>query len=59
MPILVFRHVPFEHLGLIAPVLDEKGVPWEYVDLWRDPDAAVALEGATGVISMGGADVGE
>jgi GMP synthase (glutamine-hydrolysing) len=54
MPILVFRHVPFEHLGLIAPVLDAKGLPWKYVDLFRDPDIPIALETATGVISMGG-----
>jgi GMP synthase-like glutamine amidotransferase len=54
MRVLVFRHVPFEHLGLIAPALEANGIQWEYVDLFRNPDAPFSLDSAAGVISMGG-----
>jgi GMP synthase-like glutamine amidotransferase len=54
MRVLVFRHVPFEHLGLIAPALEVNGIEWEYVDLFRAPDAPIPLDGAAGLISMGG-----
>jgi GMP synthase (glutamine-hydrolysing) len=33
--VLAFRHVPFEHLGLIAGALAANGVTCEYVDLYR------------------------
>lgn len=54
MFVLVFRHVEFEHLGLIASALDSADVSYEYVDLFRAPDARVALDSCDGVISMGG-----
>src|SRR5689334_11083504 len=54
MHVLVFRHVEFEHLGLIAPALESAGVSYEYVDLFESPDARVALDECNGVISMGG-----
>lgn len=54
MHIVVFRHVPFEHLGLIAPALTEAGIEFDYVDLAAAPDAAVDLAGAGGVVVMGG-----
>lgn len=54
MRVVVFRHVPFEGLGTFAPVLAERGISIEFVDLYRTdavlPDAA----GAAGLIFMGG-----
>jgi GMP synthase (glutamine-hydrolysing) len=46
--------VNFEHLGLIASALESAGASYEYVDLFRAPDARVALDSCDGVISMGG-----
>src|SRR3982750_2143424 len=54
MHVLVFRHVEFEHLGLIAPALESAGVSYEYVDLFQTPDVRVRLDSCDGVISMGG-----
>ena len=46
MRVLAFRHVPFEHLGLIAPALESRGVTFEYVDWFRDPRLALREEEA-------------
>ena len=54
MLVLAFRHVPFEHLGLIAPALESRGVTFEYVDWFRDPQLALREEEAGGFIFMGG-----
>ena len=54
MRVLAFRHVPFEHLGLIAPALEFRGLETECVDLFRDPEAPVDLEAASGLVFMGG-----
>ncbi len=54
MSILVFRHLPLEHLGLIAPVLVERGLALRYVDLFEDPDAPLHWRPASGLIVMGG-----
>jgi GMP synthase-like glutamine amidotransferase len=54
MRVLAFRHVPFEHLGLIAPALERHGVEFDYVDLFREPDAAIAVDSVQGLIFMGG-----
>ncbi len=53
MHVLVFRHVAFEGLGLIGNVLGERGIPFRYVDLFRDPDAEPASD-AAGYVFMGG-----
>ncbi|MGA3027858.1 MAG: gamma-glutamyl-gamma-aminobutyrate hydrolase family protein [Bryobacteraceae bacterium] len=52
-PITVVRHVPFEHLGRIAPALERAGFSYQYYDLFAgaappDPAASPAL------ILMGG-----
>jgi GMP synthase (glutamine-hydrolysing) len=52
--VLVFRHVPFEHLGLIAPALESRGIEYEYLDLFRDAGREIPLGSAAGLISMGG-----
>jgi GMP synthase (glutamine-hydrolysing) len=54
MPVLVFRHVPFEHLGRIAPALETAGIQFEYLDLCQNPEAKADIEGAAGLIVMGG-----
>lgn len=54
MRILAFRHVPFEHLGLIADSLEAQGVEWEYADLYQAPEQLPAAMRADGLIFMGG-----
>jgi len=54
MHVLVFRHVAFEGLGLIGAVLEERGISYEYVDLYRDPGAEPAFDSAHGYVFMGG-----
>jgi GMP synthase-like glutamine amidotransferase len=54
VPVLVFRHVPFEHLGWIADALGEHGLGWRYVDLHELPDADIALADVDALIFMGG-----
>jgi GMP synthase (glutamine-hydrolysing) len=50
MRVLVFRHVPSEHLGRIAESLESAGVAFEYVDLAAGPP----VESAAGLVFMGG-----
>ncbi len=54
MGVLVFRHVPFEHLGRIAPALESQGVSFQYVDLYAAPDLPIDVEDAEGLVIMGG-----
>ena len=54
MTVLVFRHVPFEDLGRIAPALERAGADVEHVDLFRDPGRAVDANQAAGLVFMGG-----
>jgi len=54
MRVLAFRHVPFEHLGLIAPALESRGIQIEYVDLYGGSPAAAELGRADGLVFMGG-----
>jgi len=35
MRVLAFRHVPFENLGLIAPMLAARGIDVDYADLYQ------------------------
>jgi GMP synthase (glutamine-hydrolysing) len=51
--VLAFRHVPFEHLGLMAGALAAHSITCEYVDLYRDcirPD----IREADALLFMGG-----
>jgi GMP synthase-like glutamine amidotransferase len=52
--VLVFRHVPFEHLGLIAGSLQRHVIEPVYVDLPKDPETPLSISAAAGVILMGG-----
>ncbi len=54
MYVLVFRHISMEHLGWIQPALDAAGIEARYVDRYFDPRSHGDLNGAAGLISMGG-----
>jgi GMP synthase (glutamine-hydrolysing) len=53
MRVLAFRHVPFEHLGLIADSLAERNIECRYVDLYAS-DGVPSAADAEGFIFMGG-----
>ena len=54
MRVLVVRHLPHEHLGLIEPELTRRGIGVDYADLYR-PDAAIPEPAIyDGLIFMGG-----
>jgi GMP synthase (glutamine-hydrolysing) len=52
--IFVFRHVPFEDLGLIRAPLEERGISIEYADLYRPAAPLPDVTRAAGLIFMGG-----
>lgn len=51
---LVFRHIPFEGLGLIEPALEARGVGVDYCDLYRDGASMPDVDAYAGLIFMGG-----
>lgn len=53
-PIPIFRHVPHETAGMLADVLSEAGLAYQYVDLFRDTPAAIDCDGVPGLIVLGG-----
>jgi GMP synthase-like glutamine amidotransferase len=54
MSVFVFRHVPFEHLGLIAPALESRCKATKYVDAFQEGTAAISDQDAEAFIFMGG-----
>ena len=52
--IYAFRHVAFEHLGLIAPALESRGLSVQYVDLFEGAPVPERIAEAAGLIFMGG-----
>lgn len=54
MKVLVFRHVPFEGPGHIAPLLEERGIGLEYADLYQGDAADPAIGDYAGLIFLGG-----
>ena len=54
MRVLAFRHVPFESLGLIEPVLRARGVEVEYADLYRTGAALPDIAAYDALIFLGG-----
>ncbi len=54
MRVLVFRHVPFEGLGLIETALHAGGVDFDYCDLYRPGASMPDSAGYDGLIFMGG-----
>lgn len=54
MRVLAFRHVPFEGLGLIEPVLKARGIHFDYCDLYLPGAVLPDANGYDGLIFMGG-----
>src|SRR5579872_2563242 len=54
MRVVAFRHVPFEGLGLIQPVLEQHGASVDFPDLFREGTSLPDVSTAAGVIIMGG-----
>lgn len=54
MRVLVFRHVPFEGLGLIEPPLEAAGARIEYADLYQPGSTPPETAAFDGLIFMGG-----
>jgi GMP synthase-like glutamine amidotransferase len=52
--VLAFRHVPFEGIGRIAPLLEERGIACDYADLYQEGAAAPDIAAYDGLIFMGG-----
>ena len=52
--VLVFRHVPFEGLGLIAPAIESRGFSYQYIDLYSGGAPLPDTRDAAGLIFMGG-----
>jgi GMP synthase-like glutamine amidotransferase len=54
MRVLAFRHVPFEGLGLIEPLLRSRDIEVEYADLYRPGATMPDIARYDGLIFMGG-----
>jgi GMP synthase-like glutamine amidotransferase len=54
MRVLAFRHVPFENLGLIAPVLARRHIDVDYADLYEAGTAVPDVAGYDALIFLGG-----
>jgi GMP synthase-like glutamine amidotransferase len=52
--VLAFRHIPFEGLGLIHALLEERGISVEYPDLYLPGAPVPDITQAAGLIFMGG-----
>ncbi len=52
--VLVFRHVPHEHLGIIADSLARQEIDYRYVDAFEPGVQYPALDSRQGLIVMGG-----
>jgi GMP synthase-like glutamine amidotransferase len=52
--VYAFRHVAFEHLGMIAPALESRGLAVHYVDMFEGAPAPARIAEAAGLIFMGG-----
>jgi GMP synthase (glutamine-hydrolysing) len=54
MRVLAFRHVPFEGLGLIAPVLAKRDIDVDYADLYEAGSAMPDIAAYDALIFLGG-----
>ncbi|GBE14126.1 MAG TPA: type 1 glutamine amidotransferase [Proteobacteria bacterium] len=52
--VVIFQHVPFEGPGLIAEMLDGRGIPYMVLEPYKGDPTPLSPAGFTGVISMGG-----
>lgn len=53
-PVLAFRHVPYEPLGLIGDALRRHAIDFEYVDLFQASGSLIPPADARALIFMGG-----
>lgn len=53
-PVLAFRHIPAEHLGLLGDALRRHAIDFEYVDLSRASGPPLSICHARALIFMGG-----
>lgn len=51
--IAVFKHVPFEGPGLIADMMEGRGMPYKTVEVFRE-GVPLSVAGFSGLVSMGG-----
>lgn len=51
---LALRHVPFEHLGVLQPLLEARGYHVRYVDAGVQPVLADEIDGADLLVVLGG-----
>ncbi|GBD39509.1 GMP synthase [glutamine-hydrolyzing] [bacterium HR37] len=54
MRVLVLRHVPHEHLGVLASVFEKNRIPYEYVDIYKEKNPHITLGDAGGLVILGG-----
>jgi GMP synthase-like glutamine amidotransferase len=54
MKVLAFRHVPFEGIGRLAPLLAERGIACDYADLYREGEPDPDIAAYAGLIFLGG-----
>lgn len=54
MKVLAFRHVPFEGVGHIGPLLQARGIGLDYADLYRESAPDPDLSAYAGLIFLGG-----
>ena len=54
MKVLAFRHVPFEGVGLIAPLLQERGIGCDFADLYQEGASVPDITAYAGLIVLGG-----
>ena len=52
--VIIFKHVPFEGPGLIAEMLDGRGIPHMVLEPYKGDPTPLSPAGFSGVISMGG-----
>jgi GMP synthase-like glutamine amidotransferase len=54
MRVLAFRHVPFEGVGSIEPLLHQRGIGLDYADLYKDGARDPDIAAYDGLIFLGG-----
>ncbi len=54
MKVLAFRHVPFEGVGHIAPLLEDRKIGLDYADLYKEDAPDPDISAYAGLIFLGG-----
>lgn len=53
-PVIVLRHAEHVPIGSLEHVFADAGVPWRYVDLFAEAPDGLPLDGAAGLVVLGG-----